>query len=136
MKIYFAGSIKWGRDDAKIYRQIIDILKSLGHNILSEHIGLKNVLEYEDSIGQSDEDIYIQDINWIKQCDMVIAEVTNPSLWVGYELAFAEKLNKKVIVLFRTSSWKKLSSMIKWNKYFDIFEYENIEELEKTFSNL
>lgn len=58
MKIYFAGSIKWWREDADNYAKIIELLKSFGHQVLSEHIWLKNVLEYENNLGQSDEDIY------------------------------------------------------------------------------
>ena len=38
MKIYFSGSIRGGRDDAKIYHQIITYLKNFGE-VLTEHIG-------------------------------------------------------------------------------------------------
>ena len=41
-------------------------------------------------------EIYRRDIQWISECDMVIAEVTNPSLGVGYEMAYAESINKTV----------------------------------------
>ena len=38
MKIYFSGSIRGGRDDAEIYRQIIDYLQNFGE-VLTEHVG-------------------------------------------------------------------------------------------------
>ncbi|MEZ4526596.1 MAG: hypothetical protein R2941_11810 [Desulfobacterales bacterium] len=38
MKIYFAGSIRGGRDDVEIYRKLIAFLKSFGQ-VLTEHVG-------------------------------------------------------------------------------------------------
>ena len=38
MKIYFAGSIRGGRDDAEIYSQIIEFLQGYGQ-VLTEHVG-------------------------------------------------------------------------------------------------
>jgi 2'-deoxynucleoside 5'-phosphate N-hydrolase len=38
MKIYFAGSIRGGRDDWSLYLEIIERLKEYGE-ILTEHIG-------------------------------------------------------------------------------------------------
>jgi 2'-deoxynucleoside 5'-phosphate N-hydrolase len=37
-KIYFAGSIRGGRDDVNLYFEIIDYLKSFGE-VLTEHVG-------------------------------------------------------------------------------------------------
>lgn len=38
MKIYFAGSIRGGRDDQAIYQQIIKLLANYG-TVLTEHFG-------------------------------------------------------------------------------------------------
>ena len=43
MKIYFAGSIRGGRDDAEIYYQIIEFLREYGE-ILTEHVGKKDLI--------------------------------------------------------------------------------------------
>lgn len=42
--IYFCGSIRGGRDDAALYRRIIDQLKQYGE-VLTEHVGEANILE-------------------------------------------------------------------------------------------
>ena len=44
MKIYFAGSIRGGRDEkyAEIYSQIIEFLQGYGQ-VLTEHIGKKDL---------------------------------------------------------------------------------------------
>ncbi|HEU0266576.1 MAG TPA: hypothetical protein VFQ70_03040 [Candidatus Saccharimonadaceae bacterium] len=59
----------------------------------------------------------------IHSCDAVIAEVTNPSLGVGYELTYAENLGKPVLCLFDTGSGKKLSAMIAGNSHFQRLDY-------------
>ena len=124
-KIYFAGSIRGGRDDAKIYTELISYIKSKNANVLTEHIGDNNLLKQEKSL--TDKEIYLRDIAWLKECDVVIAECTRPSLGVGYELAFAEKLNKPVNVLYRNKECN-LSAMISGDDYFNIFSYETKEE--------
>ena len=124
-KIYFAGSIRGGRDDAKLYTELISYIKSKNANVLTEHIGDNNLLKQEKSL--TDKEIYLRDIAWLKECDAVIAECTRPSLGVGYELAFAEKLNKPVNVLYRNKECN-LSAMISGDDYFNIFSYETKEE--------
>ena len=42
MKIYFAGSIRGGREDRNLYAEIIDMLKNYGE-VLTEHIADKNI---------------------------------------------------------------------------------------------
>ncbi len=39
------------------------------------------------------------DTTWLKESDLVIAKYTNPSLGVGYELAYAERLNKHILLV-------------------------------------
>lgn len=43
-KIYFAGSIRAGRNDAQLYAKIVGILKSYG-KVLTEHVGDPNMTE-------------------------------------------------------------------------------------------
>ncbi|MCA9356116.1 hypothetical protein KC852_01165 [Candidatus Nomurabacteria bacterium] len=38
MKIYFAGAIRGGREDAELYAKVIEILKKYG-TVLTEHLG-------------------------------------------------------------------------------------------------
>lgn len=70
------------------------------------------------------------DIDWLEQSDVVVAEVTQVSLGVGYELAYAESKNIPIICLYRTNTGRTLSAMIRGNSYFKIFDYENFDEIE------
>ena len=132
-KIYFAGSIRGGRDDAQLYTELISYIKSKNAVVLTEHIGDNNLLKQEKNL--TDKEIYTRDIEWLKECDLVIAECTKPSLGVGYELALAEKLNKSVNVIYRNKECK-LSAMILGDEYFKIFKYETKEEAFKIIDNI
>lgn len=132
MKIYFAGSIRGGRQDQDLYLEIINILKKYGE-VLTEHIGDKNLSSYGNT-HMTDEEIYTQDTNWIRESDIVIAEVSTNSLGVGYEIAFAESLNKRIILLYREEENKRLSAMLKGNQRLEIITYYNLEELKNIFS--
>ena len=99
MKIYFAGSIRGGREDAALYHQVIALLMEYGE-VLTEHIGDIGLTTAGED-GLSDETIYERDMGWLAEADAVIAEATVPSLGVGYEVARAESLGKPVLCLHR-----------------------------------
>ncbi len=132
MKIYFCGSIRGGYQDADLYQEIIAYMKRK-HVVLTEHIGKKNIEKLEEKL--SDEDIYKQDISWLKESDIVIAECTTPSLGVGYEVAFAEKMNKPTHILYDMNR-ANISAMLSGDEYFKIHAYKNKEELFEILNNL
>ena len=59
----------------------------------------------------------------LRQADAMIAEVTNPSLGVGYEIAKAEEWNLPVLALYRPQPGKKLSAMIAGSPQTKVVEY-------------
>ena len=128
MKIYFAGSIRGGRDDAKLYETIITYLGTIGQ-VLTEHVGDKHLSSMGET-GGIDTTIYNRDMEWIQEADMIIAEVTTPSLGVGYELAFAEKLNKPILCLYQKNNKNSLSAMISGNKYIICKTYKDFLEVQ------
>jgi len=99
MKIYFGGSIAGGRKYLEIYQKIVAYLKSEGHRVLTEHVVQPDVLELETKF--TPKQLYTRDIEWIKECDCLIAEVSNPSLGVGYEICYALRIDKPVLCLYR-----------------------------------
>ena len=134
MKIYFGGSIRGGRNDQEIYREIIKILQNYGE-VLTEHIGDKTLTDMG-QMQRTDEEIFNKDVSWVHDCDVMISEVSNPSLGVGYELGLAESLNKKIIALYRPSEDKRLSAMIKGNKNITCIDYKDVSELSVIFDKI
>lgn len=124
MKIYFAGSIRGGRKDEKLYCKIIAALKEK-HQVLTEHVGNLNLSVTET---EGDKNIYQQDMAWLRECDIVVAECTQASLGVGYELACAESLGKEIYVFYRPKE-TQLSAMLLGNEKFIIHKYDYEDEI-------
>ncbi len=129
MKIYFAGSIRGGREDAELYFQIIDYLKNFGE-VLTEHVGDVLLLEMGDD-GITDTFIHDRDLEWLKTADVLVAEVTTVSMGVGYEIGRAVEAGKPVLCLFRADSGKNLSAMIAGCTDLTVQNYQTLEEAEK-----
>ena len=122
MKIYFCGSIKGGRADAALYHRLIEYMKK-EHRVLTEHVGNMDLQE-----NNTPEGIYRQDTAWLREADIVIAECTTPSLGVGYELAYAEKLGVPCHIFYDRNR-TVLSAMLSGDGYFRIYPYEKEEEI-------
>lgn len=127
MKIYFAGSIRGGRDDALLYQRVIALLAEYGE-VLTEHVGDAG-LNPTGEDGLSDEAIYERDVAWLAEADVVVAEVTVPSHGVGYEIGRAEALGKPVLCLHRPRAGRRLSAMLAGNSVLRCEVYESVEEL-------
>jgi nucleoside 2-deoxyribosyltransferase len=134
MKIYFAGSIRGGRGQINIYKEMIAYLKNFGE-VLTEHVGDSSLSEKGEK-GMADRDIYIRDMEWLSASDMVVAEVTSPSLGVGFEIAKAIALNKKVICFHKKSTGYRLSAMIAGCPDLKVEEYEDSEDFEQKIKSL
>lgn len=125
--VYFAGSIRGGRDDAALYASIIDTLRTKGHRVWTEHVGAGSI----DAMGETaltEVEIYERDMAWLRTAACVVAECTIPSLGVGYELGQAEAMDIPCLILFRPSSGKSLSAMIRGNKAFTVYEYATADD--------
>ncbi len=126
LKIYFAGSISGGRADVNLYKELIDYIKNYGQ-VLTEFIG-SNDLQENDEQNLSDNEIHDRDLKWLFESDVLIAEVSTPSLGVGYEIGRAVEKKKKVLCLYREREGKRLSAMIAGNKNIFVAKYKNTDE--------
>lgn len=101
MKIYFTASISGGTEELREnYGLIIGTLKDLGHSVMVDHFMNKTV---DDLHNQTREEaLAIQRLMGRKkrQADLVIFEVSAPSLGVGQELDYALRENKQVVALY------------------------------------
>ena len=126
MNIYFACSITGGREFEPVYQKIVAALIKDGHEIPTSHLVQSDVSENEGLI--SPKQVYERDVNWIKNCDVLIAEVSVPSHGVGYEIGFALNTGKPVLCLYQKD--KKVSKMISGNSdpALTVNGYSDIEE--------
>ena len=85
MKIYFSCSLTGGRADEKIYGAIVADLLAQGHAVLTAHLARPEVMAEEQVV--SPQEVYERDVRWLREADVLIAEVSTPSHGVGYEIA-------------------------------------------------
>uniref|UniRef100_E1BM28 2'-deoxynucleoside 5'-phosphate N-hydrolase 1 n=1 Tax=Bos taurus TaxID=9913 RepID=E1BM28_BOVIN len=107
LSLYFCGSIRGGREDRELYVRIVSRLRRFGV-VLTEHVAAAEVDESGEEAAGGDKLIHDRDLAWLQQADVVVAEVTQPSLGVGYELGRAVALHKPVLCLFRPKSGRAL----------------------------
>lgn len=131
MNIYFAASIRGGRDDQEIYKQLIETLRTFGTG-LTEHFGNIDI-QASKGTGKDVAAIYTQDMDWVTSADVIVAEVTQPSLGVGYEIGRAEDMGKKILCLYRETPDRSLSAMIAGNPKLNVKKYTSIEDARNIF---
>ena len=130
--IYFAGSIRGGRDDKALYIEIINHLREYG-TVLTEHVGDLDLTVTGETLNS--QEIHDRDLNWLKQSTCVVAEVSTPSLGVGYEIAKALEWEKPVLCLFRPGEGHVLSAMIRGCRKVSLREYRIVSELKNLLDN-
>jgi hypothetical protein len=132
VSIYFAGAIRGGREDVALYFEIIKLLAKYGE-VLTEHIGNAELT----GLGEIDDDreIHDRDLAWLRGAKYLVAEVTTPSLGVGYEIGKATEWGIDVLCLYRPSEGRALSAMIAGCSQTTVREYRSIEELKDVFED-
>lgn len=125
MKIYYAHSIKgshtpWERSP----QDIIPLLQQAWHEVVSEEI-------FTSQTTLSDAEIFERDTEMIRSSDCILANVSNPTLWVGREIAYSESLNKKILCFWQSSINKKISSMITGNPNIKYYAIDSVDEILK-----
>jgi hypothetical protein len=130
MKIYFAGAIRGGREDAPRYLEIVKVLRAYGE-VLTEHVAAAEL----SALGESKDDRWIhdRDLCWLKEADCLVTEVTTPSLGVGFEIAKATEWGKRVLCLFRPNAGRALSALIAGSERVTVREYQSPADLPKIF---
>lgn len=125
MKIYFACSIRGGRDDAELYGELARYIKTKA-TLLTEIFADGKLTSQ--GMNKPNSEIWATDIAWVKESDAIIAEVSNPSLGVGYEIAKAEEWGKPVLALFRDDGTRKLSAMVEGSPLTQAVYYKTATE--------
>ena len=137
MNIYFSCSITGGRQDEDIYRKIVANLIDAGHEVPTTHLALPDTVK--DEVNLNAVEVYQRDMDWVRKCDALIAEVSTPSHGVGYEIALAIILGKQVLCCYKRD--KKISKIISGNTSENLYLYayssedELLSEIERFLKN-
>jgi hypothetical protein len=131
MDIYFAGSIRGADADKPLYKRFIKHLSGHG-KVLTEH---SFDYDYSQEIWLDDHEIYVLDTGWLRDAAVLVAEVSSPSLGVGYEIGRVEAMGKPILCLYRRQEGRRLSAMIGGNRSLKIVEYESEDEALKAMDD-
>jgi nucleoside 2-deoxyribosyltransferase len=125
MKIYFACSITGGRQDESTYQAIVESLIANNHLVPTAGLASSEVTTLEGIVNRVE--VYERDTAWIRDCDVLIAEVSTPSHGVGYEIGYALNLGKPTICIYQEGT--TVSKMITGNQdpLLQTFAYKDIE---------
>ena len=99
--------------------------------VFTEHVGDTELGVLGQDIG--DQKIHDRDLDWLKSSDYLVAEVTTPSLGVGYEIGKATEWGKPVLCLYRPTEGRSLSAMISGSNAVTLKEYQSPTELKEIF---
>lgn len=126
LNIYFGGSISGGRNYVNRYQEFCEHLQQYG-DILTEHVADPSL----DSTGEdlSKKEVYERDMRLMDSADLFIADVSTPSLGVGYEVRYAEQKGIPVIVLYHDRSEHPLSGLIRGNSNITVLRYDEPTEI-------
>jgi nucleoside 2-deoxyribosyltransferase len=126
MKIYFSCSISGGRQDQPAYQAMVEFLQVRGQEVLTAQLASAEVSGPESGLEALA--VYERDTRWLRESDVLIAEVSTPSHGVGYEIAMAEGLGKPVLCLHQAG--RRVSKMILGNPAarFQTREYHAVAE--------
>ena len=126
MNIYFSGSIYGGRQKLESYKKLVKELAKFG-NVLDEEVADDNVLIRE---------VFESLVDRLSQADLVFAEVTVPSLGVGYEIGYADSHNKRIICVYDKNVTPKITTMLRGNNRLKIIPYTDINEIINNLENI
>jgi nucleoside 2-deoxyribosyltransferase len=122
LRVYFAGSISQSRADLDQYMRIIEMLGD-DYQISSDAADAE-LFQHEAHL--SNREIYQQEMRELGQSDVMIAEVSEASLGVGYQIAHAERLGKPILCLTRPGD--RISPMLIGSARIEVGLYDTLDE--------
>ncbi len=132
MIVYCAGAIKGDSSYRESYLDIINIVKDNGHSALSELNP-----DFKSAFPLNEKQVFQRDIKWIEKSTLMIAEISGPSLGVGFEIAYALYMREIPVLALYDSEVEMVSAMITGgdSELLYVMPYHNKKELEEIVKN-
>jgi len=131
MKIYFGFTVAGDRSSLAIARRLVELLESLGHEVLTRHLVSDDAAAMDRAIPA--QAVYQRDMLWLEQCDVFIAEVSGSSFGLGYEAGYVLGSSaQKAILFYRREAASRISLLITGNTHPNcrLVPYSQPEEIE------
>lgn len=131
MKIYFTGALSGKEKYLENYKAIVAHLRLRGHKVFAEHILTEGKeKQVKQQTAEDRENVYKDLLKKIKTSDMVVAEISTPSVSIGHEITNALEMSKPVIIMHipgETSSL--LEGKVDEKLHIVTYNLENLNEV-------
>jgi 2'-deoxynucleoside 5'-phosphate N-hydrolase len=133
MRIYLACTVRGDRGGVGAGRAIAEHLGRLGHDVLTTHLLADNVETAESAL--SEREVFLRDLDWLSQCDVLVAEASGSSFGVGFEVGYilgrAQHTGQRVLLLYDAARRPSISRLIVGNcdQACTTFGYQSLDEV-------
>jgi 2'-deoxynucleoside 5'-phosphate N-hydrolase len=133
VKIYLACTVRGDRGGVAAGRIICERLQRDGHEVLTSHLLNDDVDSSESRL--TEEAVFRRDLEWLSQCDVLVAEASGSSFGVGFEvgyvLARAADTGQQVVLLYDRTRRHAISRLVAGNVHpaCTTFGYGSLDEL-------
>ena len=114
VRIYLACTVRGDRGGVLAGRAICQRLQAHGHEVLTTHLLADDVDEAESAL--SEQEVFRRDLDWLSQCDALVAEASGSSYGVGFEVGYvlgrARETGQRVVLLYDAARSGSISRLI------------------------
>lgn len=133
MKVFFIAAIQ-GKDNYEDnYKFIVDKIEDLGHTVVFDDY-LFDVSNDDLSKMDGSKELFAMHqkiIDGIKKSDIVVAELSEQRISLGYFISLALDLSKPTIALYKGNEKSHLLSTLELDEKFVSFGYTSNEDIDK-----
>jgi 2'-deoxynucleoside 5'-phosphate N-hydrolase len=133
MKVYLACTVRGDRSGVLAGRAICERLQRHGHEVLTTHLLADDVESTESQLTEGD--VFRRDLEWLRSCDVLVAEASGSSYGVGFEVGYilgrAPATGQHVVLVYDRGRRHAISRLITGNddRSCRTFGYASIDEL-------
>lgn len=133
VRIYLACTVRGDRGGVLAGRVICERLERHGHRVLTTHLLAEDVDTAEGQLAERD--VFLRDLEWLSQCDVLVAEASGSSFGVGFEVGYvlgrAAETGQRVLLLHDAARTGSISRLIVGNCHqaCETVAYRSLEEL-------
>ena len=131
MKIYFGFTVAGDRSSVDTARRIVALLEEMGHQVLTRHLVNDDAAKLDRGI--TPQMVFERDMNWLRESDIFIAEVSGSSFGLGFEAGFLlGSSDRQALLFYRREAESRISLLITGNTHprCTLAPYSGFEEIE------
>lgn len=134
MFAYLTASTEWVKNNKKMFGRLLKILTSLGYTNTNEYF--TSLLDNTPNPDKNKKNLHIRTRERIKKADLLITDISDPSVTIGMLIEYAISNNIQVLCLCQNKHKKDIPSIIRYydSRLFTLLLYDD-GDFEKLLRN-